>query len=199
MGGAVQVDPRIDIAWFVADQVQSDDSGDQGHAVRVQRWTRLRGVSRALVEPAADQDPAVEQQSSKLDPGLTQVAARRVSNTRAVELELDFTSMTARKVWEYRHDPDIFTAAVGRVMRLDNGNTLVNFGFGTSPTQNDPNVTHHIVEVTRDGVVMADIELKSFGKAVQYRSHVMPSISGERIVTAGDYYEDPSAFEADDE
>jgi hypothetical protein len=116
--------------------------------------------------------------------------------TRALELELDFTTMTARKVWEYRHEPDIFTAAVGRVMRLDNGNTLVNFGFGTNPTQNDPNVTHHIVEVTRDGVVMADIELKSFGKAVQYRSHVIPSISGEQVVTADDYYEEPSAFES---
>ena len=119
--------------------------------------------------------------------------------TRALELELDFTTMTARKVWEYRHDPDIFTAAVGRVMRLDNGNTLVNFGFGTSPTQNDPNVTHHIIEVTRDGVVRADIELQSFGKAVQYRSHVMPSIAGEQVVTADDYYDDPGAFEGDDE
>lgn len=46
-------------------------------------------------------------------------------------------------------------------------------------------------------VVMADIDLKSFGKAVQYRSHVMPDIFGERAVTADDYYEDPSAFEGD--
>ena len=84
---------------------------------------------------------------------------------------------------------------------------LAVFGVGVLPAaraemvvrgQNDPNVTHHIVEVTRDGVVMADIELKSFGKAVQYRSHVMASISGEQVVTADDYYEDPSAFEGDD-
>jgi hypothetical protein len=104
--------------------------------------------------------------------------------TRALELELDFTTMTARKVWEYRHDPDIFTAAVGRVVRLDNGNTLVNCGFGTNPRAVDPNVTHRIVEVAPDGQVVAEIELESFGKAVQYRAHPIPSIAGERVIPA---------------
>jgi len=106
--------------------------------------------------------------------------------TRALELELDFTTMTARKVWEYRHEPDIFTAAVGRVVRLDNGNTLVNFGFGANQSANDPNVVHRIVEVSRAGEVVAEIELQSFGKAVQYRSHVIPSIAGERVIKVGD-------------
>jgi hypothetical protein len=106
--------------------------------------------------------------------------------TRALELELDFATMTARKVWEYRHNPDIFTAAVGRVVRLNNGNTLVNFGFGSNPSVPDPNVTHRIVEVAQDGTLVAEIELQSFGKAVQYRSHVIPSIAGEQLVKVGD-------------
>ena len=115
--------------------------------------------------------------------------------TRALELELDFTTMTARKVWEYRHDPDLFTAAVGRVMRIDNGNTLINYGFGTNPAANDPNVIHHIVEAAPDGSTVAEIELQSFGKAVQYRSHVMPSIAGEQLIKASDV--EPDAAEVD--
>ena len=33
---------------------------------------------------------------------------------------------------------------------------------------------------------MAEIELQSFGKAVQYRSHVIQSIAGERLIKVGD-------------
>ena len=29
-------------------------------------------------------------------------------------------------------------------------------------------------------------ELQSFGKAVQYRSHVIPSIAGEQVIKVGD-------------
>jgi hypothetical protein len=36
--------------------------------------------------------------------------------------------MTASMVWEYGHQPPIFTAVVGSVQRLGNGNTLVGFG-----------------------------------------------------------------------
>ena len=48
--------------------------------------------------------------------------------SRGLELELDYETMTARKVWEYRHRPDHISATISSVQRLPNGHTLVNFG-----------------------------------------------------------------------
>jgi hypothetical protein len=48
--------------------------------------------------------------------------------SRAVEYQVDTEMMTATMVWEYRHHPAIFTAVVGSVQRLEDGNTLVGFG-----------------------------------------------------------------------
>lgn len=53
--------------------------------------------------------------------------------SRAVEYEVDEEKMTAKLVWEYRHDPDVFGSAAGSVQRLSNGNTLIGWGF-TMPT-----------------------------------------------------------------
>jgi arylsulfate sulfotransferase len=50
-------------------------------------------------------------------------------HTRAVEYALDLNKMTATMVWEYEPNPSIFTAIVGSVQRLSNGNTLVGFGL----------------------------------------------------------------------
>ena len=49
--------------------------------------------------------------------------------SRALELELNTTTDTATKVWEYRHGPsDIFAACCSNVTRLANGNTVLVFG-----------------------------------------------------------------------
>ena len=48
--------------------------------------------------------------------------------SRALELRLDDAAGTATKVWEYRPSPDIYAPIVSSAYRLDNGNTLVNFG-----------------------------------------------------------------------
>ena len=51
--------------------------------------------------------------------------------SRALELRLDDEEGgggTAVKVWEYRPAPDIYSPYVGSAYRLNNGNTLVNFG-----------------------------------------------------------------------
>ena len=60
--------------------------------------------------------------------------------TRALELALDWQSMTARKVWEYRHPSGNDAASahkyadkVGTAQRLDNGNTIVLFGADIDP------------------------------------------------------------------
>lgn len=49
--------------------------------------------------------------------------------TRAVEYKLDHTAKTATMVWEYRHNPAIYTGFVGWVDRLANGNTWVAFAL----------------------------------------------------------------------
>ena len=73
--------------------------------------------------------------------------------SRAVELELDEENMTARAVWTYRHDPDLYTPIWGDADRLPNGNTLVVFGTRT------PGTTTHYVEVTPEGEVVWEVEL----------------------------------------
>ena len=49
--------------------------------------------------------------------------------SRALELHIDNDNRTATKVWEYRSDPDIFSPGISSAFRLNNGNTLVNFGL----------------------------------------------------------------------
>lgn len=67
--------------------------------------------------------------------------------SRGVEYEIDERSRTAKLVWEYRHDPDVFGFATGSVQRLSNGNTLIGWGF-TTPT---------LTEVTPDKRVVMEM------------------------------------------
>jgi len=71
--------------------------------------------------------------------------------TRAVEYELDETAMTATRVWEYRHDPDIFVGNFGSVQRLDNGNTVI--GWGAASMTGSPAIT----EVDASGTVISEL------------------------------------------
>ena len=48
--------------------------------------------------------------------------------SRAVEYELDLEEMTATKVWEFIHTDLLFSPSISSVQRLENGNTLINFG-----------------------------------------------------------------------
>jgi hypothetical protein len=58
--------------------------------------------------------------------------------SRAAEYALDTSSSVATLVWEYRHDPPIFTEIVGSVTRLANGNTLVAFALAGTVDEVDP-------------------------------------------------------------
>ena len=49
--------------------------------------------------------------------------------SRALELRLDFDAMTAVKAWGVSPDPPIYARAISSAYRLDNGNTLINFGI----------------------------------------------------------------------
>lgn len=50
-------------------------------------------------------------------------------NSRAVEYELDQINKKANLVWEYKHNPPVSAYAMGSAQRLENGNTLINWGL----------------------------------------------------------------------
>jgi hypothetical protein len=98
--------------------------------------------------------------------------------SRGLELELDLTTMTARKIWELRHDPDIYSDRIGNALRLPGGNTLVNFGFPVAPS--DP-VT--LVEATPDGRTVWEQRLSFRGwPTSRYRAYSLSSLAGEREI-----------------
>ncbi len=47
----------------------------------------------------------------------------------AAEYEVDDTAKTLTEVWSYGQDQFIYSLAMGQAIRLDNGSTLVNFGY----------------------------------------------------------------------
>ena len=48
--------------------------------------------------------------------------------SRALELRLDFETKTAVKAWEFSPEPPMYSRILSGAYRLDNGNTLINFG-----------------------------------------------------------------------
>jgi len=100
--------------------------------------------------------------------------------SRALELELDFNTMEARKVWEYRHQPDLFSGAVCSAVRLENGNTVVDFGYDDV---NDSGI-YTLVEADPEGNAVSVIEISSPGKTIQYRAYPVDSINGETRISA---------------
>jgi hypothetical protein len=59
--------------------------------------------------------------------------------SRGVEYQLDEVNKTARMVWEYRPQPDIYVSIQGGLQPLDNGHRLL--GWGSAATNGSPAVT----------------------------------------------------------
>jgi hypothetical protein len=98
--------------------------------------------------------------------------------SRGLELQLDRSTMTARRVWEFRHEPDIYADRIGNALRLPNGNTLVNFGFPVGPS--DPVV---LSEVRPDGTVAAEVAMAERSRrTTRYRAYPYWTIAGEQQV-----------------
>ena len=111
--------------------------------------------------------------------------------SRALELRLDEAAGTATKVWEYRPDPDIFSDMMGSAYRLNNGNTLVNFGFRGE----DAAKPLLIVEADANGNEVFRVDTVASGtKPTAYRANVgVEAIHGETMLrpplTPEDRYE----------
>ena len=87
--------------------------------------------------------------------------------SRAVEYALDTNSMTATLVWEFRHNPPLFTPYVGSVERLANGNTLVGFALLGTVCEVDPRG-----QLVWQGVVYSSTNVPLFA----YRIRRLPSL-----------------------
>jgi hypothetical protein len=97
--------------------------------------------------------------------------------SRALELELDFDTMEARKVWEYRHTPDLFAECCSSVERLANGNTVL--VFGRDHTAGECCQTFALVEADEAGNAVSVMEISSPFLAIIYRAYPLESINGE--------------------
>ena len=112
--------------------------------------------------------------------------------TRALELALDWNSMTARKVWEYRHQTGAsggapvykYSDRVGAAQRLENGNTIVWFGADIDPTTLLPKSpqTYTLVEADASpeagAVAVLDVQIPP-GTAFPYRALPVETLFGE--------------------
>ena len=112
--------------------------------------------------------------------------------SRALELALDWDSMTATKVWEYRHQVGSTSAGspvykyadkVGTAQRLENGNTLVWYGADTDPVtlkQNTP-ATFTLVEAdaSPEARALAVLDVQIPGNSAVYRALPVNTLFGE--------------------
>lgn len=101
-------------------------------------------------------------------------------NSRALEIVIDPETRTASVARDFAPQPGIWAPYVGSARRLDDGNTLVDFGLapgvggGTGPIA--------IYEVTPSGDVVWKLQVS--GPLVNYRATPLQSIAGEEVVGA---------------
>ena len=93
--------------------------------------------------------------------------------SRALELALNDYDLVARKVWEYRHEPDLYAVNRSSAYRLENGNTLLNF-------VTDPRV---VVEVAPDGTELFKANISGERMQGSFRAYAIDSVMGETRVT----------------
>lgn len=88
--------------------------------------------------------------------------------------------MTARKVWEYRHEPDVYSSRMGNALRLPNGNTLLNFGAQDYPL--DP---LYVVEARSDAAAEWEMMLRMGNRRIsRYRAYPFTTLAGEVRVSS---------------
>lgn len=111
--------------------------------------------------------------------------------SRALELTLDWDSMTAAKVWEYRHQlaandgsPTYkYSDKVGAAQRLDNGNTIVLFGSDIDPVTLAAKSPQTFTLVEADGTpessAVATLDIQIPGANSIYRVLPVQTLFGE--------------------
>ena len=128
------------------------------------------------------------------DNGDGRPAAEGGPYSRALELKLDWESMTATKVWEYRHQLSgaaeapayKYSDAVGMAQRLENGNTLVLFGNDVDPATLRARATQTFTLVEADASseasALAVLDVQTPGEPIIYRALPVKTLFGEVLV-----------------
>jgi hypothetical protein len=127
------------------------------------------------------------------DNGNGRPAAQGGSYSRALELALDWGSMTATKVWEYRHSAlnndgsagYKYSDAAGMAERLQNGNTLVLFGRdvdpGTLRARGPQTFTLVEADTKSDAGAVAVLNMQLPGEPLIYRALPLATLFGEVV------------------
>lgn len=76
--------------------------------------------------------------------------------SRGVRYQLNFDTMTAERIWEYRHPQDLYTPVIANMQTLPNGNSLISWGVSD---MNDTNSNILATEVTPDNEVAFEFGL----------------------------------------
>ena len=115
--------------------------------------------------------------------------------SRGLELALDWNTMTARRVWEYRHrlaggnSTYKYSNSQGAAIRLQNGNTLVLFGSDIDPAtlvaRNPQTFTLVEADVTPEAEAVAVLDMKLPGEPIVYRVLPVETLFGESSVRRG--------------
>jgi hypothetical protein len=125
------------------------------------------------------------------DNGDGRPAAEGGQYSRALELALDWNSMTAMKVWEYRHPVATGGAApvykyadkVGVAQRLANGNTLVWYGADIDPTtltaKNPQTLMLVEADASPEAAALAVLDMQIPGNSPVYRALPVETLFGE--------------------
>jgi arylsulfotransferase ASST len=126
-----------------------------------------------------------------LDNGNGRPAAEGGLYTRALELALDWDTMTAAKVWEYRHQVGAssgtsvykYADKVGTAERLDNGNTIILFGADIEPASLQPKNPQTFTLVEADSspqaAAVAVLDFQMPGATPVYRALPVNTLFGE--------------------
>ena len=112
--------------------------------------------------------------------------------SRILELAIDTTTMTARKVWQYTRPP-LFAPCCGTSIRLANGNTVMLFGMKLPDSAGgilSMDILRsgmccgpfYIFEVDSQGNMVWEVEHSIKGQVAQYRVFPDDSIMGEIII-----------------
>lgn len=125
------------------------------------------------------------------DNGNGRPAAEGGLYSRALELALDWESMTASRVWEYRHQIGVdaggpvykYCDSVGTAHRLDNGNTIVLFGTDVDPStlqaKNPRIVTLVEADSNPEAGAIATLDFQMPGGTPVYRALPLKTLFGE--------------------
>ncbi len=112
---------------------------------------------------------------SSVSPPDTSISPFQTPFARACEYDLNVENETATLVWHYDHDSGVASQAMGYVQRLDNGNTLINWGlnFNGSALVDQPAVT----EVRPNGTIVYELHVDIPYLVYRAEKFVLPASS----------------------